>query len=370
LLRFALSDICHLIKGHAPSVVLYTQEQINDIRRFCSHGSVNATRSVLCVDRTFNVSTLYVTVTVFKHRGVVRKATGDNPLFLGPVFLHGDGKFTTYLRFFSHLGGLLSDEPVGTELRMNESVITGSDEEKAIVKALQRAFPNSHHLFCMLHCKDNVRHYLTRVGVAQDLREKLIAMLFGASGAASSGDEQTLENKLAEVLQTVRMANLDVTEYLQDKTFPKIASNCRLMWQQTWLGRHMWNNNNCESVNHILKMVIDWKPQRVRSLVEHIRDVVRLQYSDLQRALYGQGDFQLAPLFTKHSLSYVQWDRLGAEGRERRFGAFMGDSGVRITTNNVTSSDGQLTVQGTNGVARKGNQTQRPRGHRSHRKMT
>jgi len=37
---------------------------------------------------------------------------------------------------FSHLGGLLSDEPVGTELRMNESVITGSDEEKAVAKAL------------------------------------------------------------------------------------------------------------------------------------------------------------------------------------------------------------------------------------------
>ena len=36
----------------------------------------------------------------------------------------------------------------------------------------------------------------------------------------------------------------------------------------------------------------------------------------------------------------------------------------------TTSSDGQLTVQGTNGVARKGNQTQRPRGHRSHHKMT
>jgi len=65
--------------------------------------------------------------------------------------------------------------------------------------------------------------------VAQDLREKLIATLFGASGATSSGDEQTLENKLAEVLQAVRMANLDVTEYLQDNTFTKIASNCRLM---------------------------------------------------------------------------------------------------------------------------------------------
>jgi len=80
------------------------------------------------------------------------------------------------------------------------------------------------------------------------------------------------------------------------------------------------------------------------------------------------GGLSVGPIV--HETLHVQWDRLRDESQERRFAAFMADSGVRITTNNVTSNDGQLTVQGTNGVARKGNQTQRPRGHRSHRKMT
>ena len=54
-------------------------------------------RSVLSVDRTFNVSTLFVTVTVFKHKAVVRKNSGDFLLFLGPVLLHGDGQFGTFI---------------------------------------------------------------------------------------------------------------------------------------------------------------------------------------------------------------------------------------------------------------------------------
>ena len=99
---------------------------------------------------------------------------------------------------------------------------------------------------------------MTKMGVAQDMREKLLAMLFGAGGATSAGEEKTLENQLAEVMQKVWMANLDITNYLQEKVFPKIVSNCNLMWHEKWLGQQMWSNNNCESINHLL-VAIDWK---------------------------------------------------------------------------------------------------------------
>ena len=336
----------------------------------CGGTAVESIRSVLSVDRTFNVSTLFATVTVFKHKAVVRKNSGDFPLFLGPVMLHGDGQFGTYHHFFSHLSGLMADNAPTTEMRVSESVVTGSDEEKALVKAMKLAFPNSKHLFCMLHCKENVRHYLTKTGVAQDMREKLLSMLFGSGGATSAGDEKQLEDQLAEVMQKVRMSNLDhITNYLQDKIFPKIVSNCNLMWQEKWIGQQMWSNNNCESINHLLKVAIDWKPQRVRALVDHIRDIVRLQYNDVKRALCGQGEFQLTPLFIKHYIPFVKWSGGSEERREQLFRAFMSDSGVRRSDNTVTSSDGQLTVQGNNKVARKCKQAQRPRGHRTGRKQ-
>ena len=69
-------------------------------------------------------------------------------------------------------------------MRLSESVVRGSesDKEKALVKAMMLPFSNSTHLICMLHCKDNVRHYLTKTGVAQNMCGKLLTMLFGTGG--------------------------------------------------------------------------------------------------------------------------------------------------------------------------------------------
>jgi len=95
----------------------------------------------------------------------------------------------------------------------------------------------------------------------------------------------------------------------------------------------MWSNNYCEIINHLLNVAIDWKPQRVRALVDHIRDIVRLQYNDVKRVLCGQGNFQLTPLFIKHYVPFVKWSGASEERREQLFRAFMSDSGVRRSDN-------------------------------------
>jgi len=48
----------------------------------------------------------------------------------------------------------------------NISVLTGSDEEQALVKALHYAFPTSTHMFCMIHCKDNVGQHMIKTGIS------------------------------------------------------------------------------------------------------------------------------------------------------------------------------------------------------------
>ena len=108
-------------------------DQIDEIRMFCCGGALANMRSVLAVERTFNLSSLFVTVTVFRHHKVVRKSTQQAPIFLGPVMLHGDGKFATYLNFFSTVCGALNGKCVDTaEFRVVDGVITGSDEESAL----------------------------------------------------------------------------------------------------------------------------------------------------------------------------------------------------------------------------------------------
>jgi len=86
--------------GHTPCVVLFTDEQLNDIKRFCGSNTPDIICSILCVDRTFNVSSLFLTVTVFKNNSVLRANTMQPPVFLGPVFLHGDGHFCRIFNVF------------------------------------------------------------------------------------------------------------------------------------------------------------------------------------------------------------------------------------------------------------------------------
>jgi len=154
---------------HAPCAILYTKEQLADVKRFCGADAPDNVISVLCVDRTFNVSSLFLTLTVFKNMSVVHSSTRQPPIFLGPMFLHGDGAFVSYLTFFMSMRGALDSDVHATELKMLDGIITGSDEEAALVKALRVAFPSSQHLFCVLHCRDNVRDHLNKMGVTQNV---------------------------------------------------------------------------------------------------------------------------------------------------------------------------------------------------------
>jgi len=85
------SDFIQLIiraKGKVPSIILYTENQISDIIRFCC-GGPSAISTVISVDNTFNLSHLHVTVTGFKNLSVNEKASREHPVMFGPFFYTG-----------------------------------------------------------------------------------------------------------------------------------------------------------------------------------------------------------------------------------------------------------------------------------------
>jgi len=67
--------------------------------------------------------------------------------------------------------------------------------------------------------------------------------------------------------------------------------------QNQWL-RRRWNNNACESLNH-LKLAVDWRPSRPPNLVECLHKVVATQMADLWHALHSQGNFEVSSTFGK-----------------------------------------------------------------------
>jgi len=246
----------------SPAVILYTQEQIDDIRCLCSKETSTELRSILSFDRTFNLSSLFLTVMVFRQRKVVRRATQEPPIFVGPMMLHGDGKYATYLNFFSTVNGALNGCGISaSEFRLLDNVVTGSDDECALVNAAKTAFTNTSQLFCMIHTKDNVRHRLTSIGTSTSVREAILARLFGCSGVAEAASAAEQDDRMAELLQYVRQENVDAVDYLQQRVLTKIAANNAIKWREAWIGQRQWTNNNCESANHLLKIqVVQYTP--------------------------------------------------------------------------------------------------------------
>ena len=73
-------------KGKVPCVILYTEDQIKDLGRFCcSHP--NSKTTVLGFDKTFNLGEVHVTLCTFQHLAVTSSLTDEHPLFVGPIFL-------------------------------------------------------------------------------------------------------------------------------------------------------------------------------------------------------------------------------------------------------------------------------------------
>ena len=93
--------------------ILYTPEQLLDLKRFCFSSAV-AQDSVL---------SLY------------RQSTQDHPIFIGPMFIHGNSTQDDFSQFFAHLNSKLSDYP--------SAPIVGTDEETALRNAIQNCMPGA-----------------------------------------------------------------------------------------------------------------------------------------------------------------------------------------------------------------------------------
>jgi len=77
------------------------------MKRFYQKDMPVTLRSVIGIDRTFNLGPCFVTTLVYKNKSVVRKTNNEHPIFLGPVMFHFDGKTDSYTAFFSPLSTVL-----------------------------------------------------------------------------------------------------------------------------------------------------------------------------------------------------------------------------------------------------------------------
>ena len=173
--------------GRPPTIILYNDEQIVDIKNLCCSG-----QTVLGVDKTFMLCKMHVTVTCYKQLTVTRTTTEEPPLFVGPIFIHDNSDYETFSQFFH----LLKLKLTGTEVT---KLVVGTDDEKALVKAIITEFPHSTHVLCTRHLQENVRQQLTDDGVSLNERKVILNKIFGQDGIVGATDNICFEYKCDEL---------------------------------------------------------------------------------------------------------------------------------------------------------------------------
>jgi len=248
----------------------YLPEQIKDMQRFCTAAAPTVLRSVVGIDRTFNLGPCFVTTLVYKNMAVVRDKTQEHPIFLGPVMFHFDGKTETYIALFSHLLTALAADGVTTEFLGDGCTVFGSDEEKALVNAIRAVFTNSDHVYCARHISDNVSRHLSESGVdASDKRQ--VMNLLKRCTVVGPDTSVICDDAVRELLEHVSVHLPQTSDYFRQHVVPKLRHNMEVLGRHSWI-RRGWNNNNAESYNHVLKSKIEWRTmKRMMDLIECVQ---------------------------------------------------------------------------------------------------
>ena len=274
------------------------------------------------------------------------------------MFLHWDGSCVTYQKFLSYLRSHL-DKECNTIIRYNDELTIGSDDEKALVKALKICFPSAKHLLCMVHLEENTRRLLVdKLGTEKKKREEVLKEVFRTRPQA---DDSILFSRQAEEIESKYEAAVPAfVDYFRKRLRPAIEKHVIAKNSNATI---CWTNNNCESMNHILKLSCDWKPQRLPELIRRLESVVRGQMQEVRRALHGQGEFVLAPAYAKLGMSDMLWKQLSDQEKLEQVALLYTKRPKASRTNEdiVVSNDGKLKVPCGQRLAKKPGQRKRPR---------
>lgn len=177
-----------------------------------------------------------------------------------------------------------------------------------------------------------------------------------------TSSEAELDSACVELLDVVRsLQNDTVTNYFNQRIISKIQENAGLTKLHPWVSTK-WTNNNAESINHVLKVVANWKQMKVIDLINSIHERVTVQLTDLRRALHGDGNYKLVESFVKkHEVSYQTWESMDDTARDKRFNEFLKDVGRTEKPVDIVSRDGEFRLPSTPRVAKKPKQRSRPR---------
>ena len=324
-------------RGQMPLIILSTDEQLFQISRFCLQQDDGRLKTPLGIDRTFNLSSCYVTVTVFKELDVLKADTGEHPIFIGPVLLQWDAFKEAYIEFFNELKIGLTNVRKELSILPLPNILFGSDQESGIISARKSAFPDASHLFCIQHLKDNFLRMLDSNGIPPRDRTAFCRSVFDEFEKDPTEERvDTIATELAEMMTDLPKGD-KVLRYFQNHIRQILVDQSKIHVEEATAGS--WTNNNCESINNLLKVQTKRKICTIPELIEQIWSIVDRQQTDLMRSLYNEGEYVLVETAKKYRIPKTLFLSLSPNEQKCFLDAFLKGRPPKLPSG-CTSKDG------------------------------
>ena len=142
-----------------------------------------------------------------------------------------------------------------------------------------------------------------------------------SQGMVNANNSFDFDRKVKDVV--VRAANFPkFSEYFKNKLQPSINTDVEAPSRNA-ITINNWMNNNCESLNHIMKFDANWKVKNSPELMRMLHEMTLLHFKDFRGALYGTGNYRLFDKYRKHKIPRNVWKKLSEDDRQERFSDFV-----------------------------------------------
>ena len=293
------------------------------IRRMVEHCCADESR-IIGIDRTFNLSTFYVTVVVYQHQNMLVAGTNRHPTMVGALLIHCKGSTESYYDLFNTIKfemSKITEEDPCFDLNWREPVF-GSDDEKALRKAIRLTFPQSVVTRCSKHDKDTLRRYLKdKVGVEERKRESIVQAFYKESGILHSTNELDFEERvlnLCDEVQDMLGKRFDKFQSCFDRMTKALKKDVFLPAKKKGIPLD-WTNNISESTNHRIRKFQNFEVVTLEELKSNLESLVMYQDVEIRRALYNCGTYRLTDkCIAKYGLRNEQKWKMVTEGAQKR----------------------------------------------------
>ncbi|KAK3085100.1 hypothetical protein FSP39_024223 [Pinctada imbricata] len=195
-----------------------------------------------------------------------------------------------------------------------DEIVFGTDGEIPLIQAIQACFPTAQHILCTRHLEENALRNFSSQNVPEKTRNEIIRKIFGTSGLLSSSSRVSYLEREQEILEEFGQI---AGKYLSDNLLPTLKNKVFLPSQANSKIPRNWKNNNCESMNHKIKLMGEWKVSKLPALVERLKDIHESQLLEIRGALHGRGNLELASHAQHLKVTHNAWTCLTDEQRKK-----------------------------------------------------